>query len=263
MIGPMRARRNLLGYGAAIVALVTIPASLLGSGPAKPRVRPHRLLAQGLRFPEGPVALGDGSVLVVEIARRTLTRIDTTGEVDIIAPLRGGPNGAAIGPDGACYICNNGGENFTEIDGVLLPQGRSDDYVGGWIERVDLQTGQAETLYEAVRGHRLSAPNDLVFDSTGGFWFTDIGKSGDRAQDNGGGTGSVHPMTWSSIAPADSGLPISANRETGPRIMVASTTPAPTAQPSPRWLTRCSHPTGSGSPPMAERFLSPNFSLAG
>ena len=34
-----------------------------------------RILARGLRFPEGPIALADGSVLLVEVARGTLTRV--------------------------------------------------------------------------------------------------------------------------------------------------------------------------------------------
>jgi gluconolactonase len=68
-----------------------------------------RELATGLLFPEGPVALDDGSVLLVEIARGTLSRVTTDGRVQVVADLGGGPNGAAIGPDGAVYICNNGG----------------------------------------------------------------------------------------------------------------------------------------------------------
>ena len=40
---------------------------------------PWRPLADGLRFPEGPVALADGSLLVVEIARGTLTPIGPDG----------------------------------------------------------------------------------------------------------------------------------------------------------------------------------------
>ena len=60
-----------------------------------------RELATGLQFPEGPVAMADGSVLVVEIKRGTLTRVGAAGDVDVVADLGGGPNGAAIGPDGA------------------------------------------------------------------------------------------------------------------------------------------------------------------
>ena len=65
----------------------------------------------GLRFPEGPVAMADGSVLLVEIARGTLiTRRRRDGRRPTSSPSAGGgPNGAAVGPDGAIYVCNNGG----------------------------------------------------------------------------------------------------------------------------------------------------------
>ena len=67
------------------------------------------LLADELKFPEGPIAMEDGSVILVEIARGTLTKVTSKGKKEIIADLGGGPNGAAIGPDGFCYVCNNGG----------------------------------------------------------------------------------------------------------------------------------------------------------
>ena len=38
-----------------------------------------RVIATGLRFPEGPVAMDDGAVLVVEIARGTLSRVTPDG----------------------------------------------------------------------------------------------------------------------------------------------------------------------------------------
>jgi gluconolactonase len=142
-------------------------------------------LAGGLRFPEGPVALADGSIILVEIEGRTLTRIESDGRTEIVARLNGGPNGAALGPDGSCYVCNNGGEKFSEIDGMLIPVGRSDSYAGGWIERVDLATGHSKVLYRGIDGKPLSAPNDLVFDGLGGLWFTDIGKSGPDGRSHG------------------------------------------------------------------------------
>src|SRR5829696_6974627 len=81
-----------------------------------------KVVASGLRFPEGPVPLSDGSVLVVEIERGTLTRVLPRGTTEVVAFLGGGPNGAAIGPDGACYVCNNGGSTWTENPyGVLRP----------------------------------------------------------------------------------------------------------------------------------------------
>ncbi|MDR4215676.1 SMP-30/gluconolactonase/LRE family protein, partial [Bacillus paralicheniformis] len=78
-------------------------------------------MERGLECPEGPIALSDGSVLLVEIRRGTLSRVTPDGEVTVVADLGGGPNGAAIGPDGAGYVCNNGGFEWTEHDGITLP----------------------------------------------------------------------------------------------------------------------------------------------
>jgi gluconolactonase len=133
------------------------------------------IICEGLLFPEGPVAMNDGSVILVEIARKTLTRV-ANGKAEVIAELGGGPNGAAFGPDGAMYVCNNGGRfQFREQDGLRFPGARPETHTGGMIQRVDLKTGKFETIYEACEGKRLLAPNDLVFDKQGGLWFTDHG----------------------------------------------------------------------------------------
>ena len=139
------------------------------------------LVTEGLRFPEGPVALPDGRVLLVEIARGTITEVAPDGAQRIVATPGGGPNGAALGPDGALYICNNGGFEWHERDGRLYPGDQPADYSGGRIERLDLTTGELTVLYDACDGRPLCGPNDLVFDRTGGFWFTDHGKN--RPQD--------------------------------------------------------------------------------
>ena len=99
------------------------------------------LVAEGLQFPEGPIAMADGSVVLVEIQRQTLTRVRADGTQEIIAKLGGGPNGAAVGPDGAVYVTNNGGFQWNVADGLTLPHGQPDDYVSGSIQRVDLKTG--------------------------------------------------------------------------------------------------------------------------
>ncbi|WP_219893446.1 SMP-30/gluconolactonase/LRE family protein [Aquisediminimonas profunda] len=144
-----------------------------------------RVIATGLKFPEGPVVMADGTVLVVEIARGTLSRVHPDGQVDVVADVGAGPNGAAVGPDGKIYICNNGGFEWHEIDGMLLPGLTPADYAGGSIQRVDLGTGKVETLYTHCDGEPLKGPNDLVFDAEGGFWFTDNGKRYARSEDVG------------------------------------------------------------------------------
>jgi len=143
-------------------------------------------LATGLQFPEGPIAMDDGSVVLVEIRRGTLSRVSSGGQVEVIADLGGGPNGAAIGPDGKCYVCNNGGFEWRDVNGLVIPGDQPADYSGGRIERVDLKTGEAEVLYTDCDGHPLRGPNDIVFDAEGGFWFTDHGKNRARDRDRTG-----------------------------------------------------------------------------
>jgi gluconolactonase len=144
------------------------------------------LVSDGLAFPEGPVILADGSVLVVEIRSGRLTRVAPDGAKTVVAELGGGPNGAAIGPDGAVYVCNNGGlEFFDAAPDLAVPGHAPHDYVSGSIQRIDLATGAVTTLYDACDGRPLRGPNDIVFDADGGFWFSDFGKARGRDADRG------------------------------------------------------------------------------
>jgi len=118
-----------------------------------------RIVAEGLQFPEGPVAMSDGSVVVVEIGAGRVTRVRPDGVKETVAEVGHGPNGAAIGADGALYVCNSGGH---------IDRGTPS------IQRVDLKTGRFETLYAGCDGQPFGAPNDIVFDETGNFWFTDF-----------------------------------------------------------------------------------------
>jgi len=63
----------------------------------------------------------------------------------------------------------------------VVPGNQPADYSGGRIERVNIQTGEVDVLFDACDGERLKGPNDIVFDCEGGFWFTDHGKN--RARD--------------------------------------------------------------------------------
>jgi gluconolactonase len=144
------------------------------------------LMAEGLGFPEGPIPLEDGSVLLVEIKSQSVSRVSPDGTVEQLVHLDGGPNGAALGPDGRVYVCNNGGFRWVDQDGMDFPHGRADDYIGGHIQAVDLSTGHVETLFTECDGRPLKAPNDLVFDTSGGFYFTDHASSFERYREHGG-----------------------------------------------------------------------------
>jgi len=139
-------------------------------------------IASGARFPEGPIAMPDGSVVRVEMFGPCLSRIHPDGSKDVIAEIPGGPNGAALGPNGLFYICNNGGV-FTPmiVNGNTVPvHAPADNYIGGRIQTVDPKTGNITDLYTECDGIPLTAPNDIVFDDHGGFYFTDHGTSHGR-----------------------------------------------------------------------------------
>ena len=150
-----------------------------------PKLQP-RLITDGLRFPEGPVVLPDGSIVVVEIEGARLIRVALDGRKEVVAELGGGPNGAALGPNGAIYVCNNGGFNWIfHEDGFARPHGRADNYHNAGIQRVDLATGKVEMLYTHCGDVPITGPNDIVFDGKGGFYFTEHGKSYDRVMERG------------------------------------------------------------------------------
>jgi gluconolactonase len=129
------------------------------------------IVAEGLNFPEGPVVMPDGSVIVVEIGTGRVSRVWEGGRKEVVAVTGGGPNGAAIGPDGHLYVCNCGAVDFE-----LRTYKTEGPDARGRIERIDLATGKVERLYESCNGRPLQGPNDLVVDREGGIWFTDLGK---------------------------------------------------------------------------------------
>ncbi len=146
-----------------------------------------RVLATDLAFPEGPVVMPDGSVVLVEIRAQQLTRVYPDGRKEVVAKIPGGPNGAALGPDGKMYITNNGGFSWVPSRGTLMPHApEPHEYIGGSIQRVDLTSGKVETLFTKCGEHNLKGPNDLVFDKQGGLWFSELGKRRARDMDVGG-----------------------------------------------------------------------------
>ncbi len=175
------------------------------------------LLASDLGFPEGPVVRADGSVIVVDIDSGRVLRIDDAGTT-VIATPGGGPNGLAIGPDGFGYVANNGGFLWSDVDGVRIPIDRATHtneppgFEGGWIERVDLESGGVTILHDSCGGRRLRGPNDLVFDEVGGLWFTDHGKGRHGSVDRGGlyyvppDGSTVHQIAFPLLGPNGVGL---------------------------------------------------------
>lgn len=135
------------------------------------------ILTEDLRFPEGPVVMPDGSIVVCELAGGAVSRVTQDGDVSVLAEVGGGPNGAALGSDGLLYICNSGGYKVRKNNKHYILLGEPpEDYRGGTIQRICPRSGTCETLCKSTDDILIHAPNDIVLDSHGGFYFTDFGK---------------------------------------------------------------------------------------
>lgn len=145
-----------------------------------------KYLAGDLRFPSGVVYLEDGSLIIAEMSASRIIQLSPNGDIKVLAETGGGPEGIQISPTGELYICNNGGYNWSEVDGITVPGEEPVSYSGGRIQVLDLYNGELSTLYRTVDGHLLASPSDLTFDSSGGFWFVDRGKTRLRSRDRGG-----------------------------------------------------------------------------
>ena len=176
-------------------------------------------VTDGLQFPEGPIAMADGSVILVEMARQTLTRVRPDGARETVAELGGGPNGAAMGPDGAIYVVNNGGAlTFPEGWDKIGRAGQPESYDTGYVQRVDIETGKVTKLYDRCDGKPLNAPNDVCFDRQGNMYFTCFGFTDGENRRMGGiyfarPDGSyIERLRWDQISP--NGLALSADEKT-------------------------------------------------
>jgi gluconolactonase len=131
-----------------------------------------RTVATGLRFPEGPIALDDGRVVVCEIEGAALAIVAPDGTIERIA-VGGGANGAALGPDGAVYVCNDGGLAFMTDGPIRFPHALAEGNEGGCVQRVDLATRTVETVFTHCEGERIGNLNDIVFDGSGSCYIVD------------------------------------------------------------------------------------------
>jgi gluconolactonase len=132
-----------------------------------------RTLASGLRFPEGPAVSADSSIMVPEIEGAAVSAVRPDGTHTVLAEVGGGANGCAFGPDGALYVCNDGGYVFAEQDGIRFPVGAPEDNQGGCLQRVDVATGAVRDVFTQVDGTRIGGLNDIVFDAAGLCYFVD------------------------------------------------------------------------------------------
>ena len=124
------------------------------------------LLASDLGFPEGPVVMPDGAIVLCDGNTGELLRY-ADGQLSTFAVTGGSPWGAVLGSDGAIYVTQGGN----------VPGSGDLSAVPG-VQRVSAG-GQVELLASSLAGHTLAGPNDLAFGPDGRLWFTDSGTEGD------------------------------------------------------------------------------------
>ena len=141
-------------------------------------------LAEGLMFPEGPAIGPDGVLYVTEIAGQRISTITEDGTVSTFSDTGGGPNGAAFNPQGELVVANNGGRWPTDVPSTS--QASEPEYGNGSIQTINAE-GDVHSNLSEVEGVSLNSPNDLCFDSHGGYYFTDPEWSGLVGGDRDGG----------------------------------------------------------------------------
>src|SRR5665213_2622123 len=109
------------------------------------------LVKDGFMFTEGPVGTPDGGLYFTDIRANKIYKMDPEGKITTVRMNTGGANGLAL----------NSGELYAaEGTAKLISRGN--------------QNGRNTTVIDATNVP-LGAPNDLIFDSKGGFYFTDPG----------------------------------------------------------------------------------------
>jgi gluconolactonase len=113
------------------------------------------IFASGFQNPEGPVALPDGSWVIVEggAERGCITHISADGQTKRIVKKTGRPNGLAVDSDGVIWAAES------KTPSLL---------------RVTME-GKADVVATGCAGEAFLFPNDLCFGPDGAIYMTDSG----------------------------------------------------------------------------------------
>lgn len=114
-----------------------------------------RVFASGVSAPEGPVALPDGTWLIVEgdAKRGCVTHISADGKTRNIIKKTGRPNGLAVDSHGVIWVAESKTPSLVRLT----------------------MDGKSEVVATECDGEKFLFPNDLCFGPDGGLYLTDSG----------------------------------------------------------------------------------------
>jgi gluconolactonase len=115
----------------------------------------NKVFANSLSSPEGPVALPDGSWLIVEggAHRGCVTHISSDGQTKKIIKQTGRPNGLAVDSQGTIWVAESKRPSLLRLS----------------------MSGKAEVVATECDGETFLFPNDLCFGPDGALYLTDSG----------------------------------------------------------------------------------------
>lgn len=113
------------------------------------------VVAEGLKFAEGPVWLPDGRLIVSDVRDNAVVVLDQAGNKSDLRRPSNVANGHSV-----------------EADGTVVEAEAGDKTNHGAITSIAVD-GSATVLADNFEGKRFNAPNDLTVKSDGTIWFTD------------------------------------------------------------------------------------------